>query len=937
MENIPQKRPEFAAVVFQRIPETYPADAHIECRYTITPDLIPTSRDWVGLYKVGWMTTRDYYYYEWAQTPTGYEAGKEIDTSILFPAHKLPGEDGEFYQFCYVTSAGQIRGASTPFQFKNPSADDFVELDDEETNMLVIRSKTIVLEENIEKLKSEQEALVLGKQELECERDGLLTRLSETEKELQSLMDDNKRLEDQVRAGENYIKQLNQEARDMMVASEALQTKQETLFSEKSDVEAKLTEKDEALKGLQVILMKMTGEKDELAGENRTLKEQMELYKNHFTTSESSAQEYGRQIEEMRVEVAKHESMEMELKRQIQEKKDQLEEVRKRLERQQVMSKEDKNQIESLTEKLRNTEDKLDAAEKVKFILQEEIKSYEEINGKISQDLERSEGQNHALKQQMAQIEDQMVSETELLRTEVICSQRDLSQALQEKSKLQEEVEELSSQSRGDMSSLSSLHCLQLAQASLKERYAKMVQTHTELQADFSKTKKENSQYVRELKREIEDLKERLNMAAEEYKALYVEKKKYQKAAEKLQRRLGSGPSKTSSYGSLSEVTSVSLKTEQNTDSPSGTELKEDSVSKLQTELDDVSTELQKRNEKKDKYKKMYKEEKERMEVLRRHFHDELRKKDEEIDRLRKRVQEVSMETDIKVRSLENYLVNKDNTIEELNRKLRDNVKLHDSPKESHQNTAVKPPHSGTPYPLYMYGNPYHGPVLYPAPIVYPPMSPCQGPDGKPLPPLRYPDNGGHSATAPQTIKPIVYPDQVIIRQPRPVKSVNPDHLSDDQQSLTTDQKEPLKPLPPPLVPERLPSARLSALKSFLMEGDVQVGEISVNYGSNHFKVGDDEVDAPLPTAPPAQGEDTAPHGYYGQGEDRFEDAIGESMKICPVCSESFSADIDQVNFDAHILSHVQKICPICHNLIEEVDDNGFQFHVNQHLDKDQD
>lgn len=55
------------------------------------------------------------------------------------------------------------------------------------------------------------------------------------------------------------------------------------LIQEKSDVEAKLTEKDEALKGLQVILMKMTGEKDELAGENRTLKEQMELYKVCFS------------------------------------------------------------------------------------------------------------------------------------------------------------------------------------------------------------------------------------------------------------------------------------------------------------------------------------------------------------------------------------------------------------------------------------------------------------------------------------------------------------------------------------------------------------------------------------------------------------------------------------------------------------------------------
>ena len=64
--------------------------------------------------------------------------------------------------------------------------------------------------------------------------------------------------------------------------------------------------------------------------------------KNHFTTSESSAQEYGRQIEEMRVEVAKQESLVMELKRQIQEKKEKLDAMKKRLERQQAVSKEDK-------------------------------------------------------------------------------------------------------------------------------------------------------------------------------------------------------------------------------------------------------------------------------------------------------------------------------------------------------------------------------------------------------------------------------------------------------------------------------------------------------------------------------------------------------------------------------------------------------------------
>lgn len=44
----------------------------------------------------------------------------------------------------------------------------------------------------------------------------------------------------------------------------------------------------------------------------------------------------------MRVEVAKQESLVMELKRQIQEKKEKLDAMKKRLERQQAVSKEDK-------------------------------------------------------------------------------------------------------------------------------------------------------------------------------------------------------------------------------------------------------------------------------------------------------------------------------------------------------------------------------------------------------------------------------------------------------------------------------------------------------------------------------------------------------------------------------------------------------------------
>ena len=75
------------------------------------------------------------------------------------PAHNLPKDDGEFYQFCYVSSTGHVRGASTPFQFKKPSADDFITIEDEEDGMMVVKSKTVALEEDLVVAVREKEKL----------------------------------------------------------------------------------------------------------------------------------------------------------------------------------------------------------------------------------------------------------------------------------------------------------------------------------------------------------------------------------------------------------------------------------------------------------------------------------------------------------------------------------------------------------------------------------------------------------------------------------------------------------------------------------------------------------------------------------------------------------------------------------------------------------
>lgn len=71
--------------MFHNIAETYPEDAHIECCYTVTSDMVPTSRDYVALFKVGWMSAKDYIYYEWAPIPKDFTVGTDADASVLFP------------------------------------------------------------------------------------------------------------------------------------------------------------------------------------------------------------------------------------------------------------------------------------------------------------------------------------------------------------------------------------------------------------------------------------------------------------------------------------------------------------------------------------------------------------------------------------------------------------------------------------------------------------------------------------------------------------------------------------------------------------------------------------------------------------------------------------------------------------------------------------
>jgi len=130
---------DFTQVVFHDIEEFLNFYEPLVCRYTVGSSLSVTSRDWIGLFKLGWRSVKEYISSEWVPIPEDYQTGKELTGSVTFKADSLPHDANEFYQFCYVSSSGKVCGASPPFQFRD-GMNNFIEID-ETPSMLLIQPR----------------------------------------------------------------------------------------------------------------------------------------------------------------------------------------------------------------------------------------------------------------------------------------------------------------------------------------------------------------------------------------------------------------------------------------------------------------------------------------------------------------------------------------------------------------------------------------------------------------------------------------------------------------------------------------------------------------------------------------------------------------------------------------------------------------------------
>ncbi|XP_072312141.1 calcium-binding and coiled-coil domain-containing protein 2 isoform X2 [Eucyclogobius newberryi] len=108
----------FSQVVFTDVPRSYPISTGVTSNYTVTPSFQSHTRDWVGIFKVGWSSTKEYHTFVWVEPCPDLTGQERLTKQAVFKDYYLPKDD-EFYQFCYIDNTGQVRGASTPFCFLN--------------------------------------------------------------------------------------------------------------------------------------------------------------------------------------------------------------------------------------------------------------------------------------------------------------------------------------------------------------------------------------------------------------------------------------------------------------------------------------------------------------------------------------------------------------------------------------------------------------------------------------------------------------------------------------------------------------------------------------------------------------------------------------------------------------------------------------------------
>ncbi|XP_017692600.1 PREDICTED: calcium-binding and coiled-coil domain-containing protein 2 isoform X2 [Lepidothrix coronata] len=270
----------FSHVLFNDVEKFYVPGGDVTCHYTLTQHITARGKDWVGIFRVGWKTTREYYTFMWAPLPAAGHGDTAVQQKIQFKAYYLPKDD-EYYQFCYVDQDGMVRGASVPFQFRAEAEDDILvvttqgEVEEIELQNKNLRQENEELKASCAKLQQQNLELqeeLKKTQELQKSLESLRSNTEKLELELNSLKMENKHLKEQSDCTGAELQQLKEQIQNVTSEKERLENRLRTALDHMDQLQSQVLNYEKEVENLSHVDQDKTEQLETLKEENQQLR-----------------------------------------------------------------------------------------------------------------------------------------------------------------------------------------------------------------------------------------------------------------------------------------------------------------------------------------------------------------------------------------------------------------------------------------------------------------------------------------------------------------------------------------------------------------------------------------------------------------------------------------------------------------------------------------
>ncbi|KAK5601797.1 hypothetical protein CRENBAI_020366 [Crenichthys baileyi] len=250
------------AVVFRNVGQLYFPQTRVECHYSLTSEHQWSSRDWIGIFQMGWTSVKEYHTYTWAAVPEGYTEGTSVNYCAVFQASYLPRPSAVEYQFVYLDKVGKVCAYSRPFTFCAPKPLEELETlkeeqdeeDGEEEELLLVIPRAQLLQSRLEHSLKKQAALqrVLdeAKEEVETVKETSKTERFEWEREREEMKEEITELRDNLRQSCEMLKRLEEKHKDVKYSQELQSSELRKLVAEKAENQQQVQDLKDEIKAL---------------------------------------------------------------------------------------------------------------------------------------------------------------------------------------------------------------------------------------------------------------------------------------------------------------------------------------------------------------------------------------------------------------------------------------------------------------------------------------------------------------------------------------------------------------------------------------------------------------------------------------------------------------------------------------------------------------